>query len=66
MRIFYSGEENKSLPELVLFGRLGEKPDVMLTYWLHGKGKNPTSRFRNLRRARKLEQLEREDNENQS
>jgi hypothetical protein len=47
MIIFYSGEENRSLPEYVI-----PNATVMFTYFIHCQNENPSSRFKRLAESR--------------
>jgi hypothetical protein len=58
MIIFYSGEENKSIPEDIEYEMaeyLMPNANIMLTYWIHCQRDNPSMRFRRLRLAREQE-----------
>jgi hypothetical protein len=49
MRVCYSGEENKAVPEVVL----GDKANLMLTFWEVSTPRGVSKRFRRIIKARK-------------
>jgi hypothetical protein len=52
MIIFYSGEENRSLPEYVIPNSTAPNATVMFTYFIHCQNENPSSRFKRLAESR--------------